>query len=173
MQRKKEKKKERKKERKEVDDQWDRKGGTIWTQKGLTEHSVILVVDTKGRSFYQLRDGEYSVVPWCTERKKRIYIYIYVCMEGEYDMVRVISTNRVDGTIAYQWLHLVEWFCGRTLVVFRGKRKYSNRARARERACTRSLTQIRTDVHASCNLALIFRVCAITRDPFPSGRWSN
>lgn len=40
--------------------------------------------------------------------------------KNEYDVVQVISTNRVDETIAYQRLHLVEWFCGRALVVFPG-----------------------------------------------------
>lgn len=82
-------------------------------------------------------------------------------------MVRVISANRVDENDrvpATPFSRMVLWL---------GIGRFSRETKvleSRARASTRSLTQIRTDVHASCNLALIFRVCAITRDPFPSER---
>lgn len=73
----------------------------------------------------------------CVEWKK-------MWKKNEYEMVRVISANRVDEMIAYQRLHLVEWFCGWALVVFREKRKYSNRARVRVRGRWRKYVQTST-----------------------------
>lgn len=73
----------------------------------------------------------------CVEWKK-------MWKKNEYEMVRVISANHVDETIAYQRLHLVEWFCGWALVVFREKRKYSNRARVRVRGRWRKYVQTST-----------------------------
>lgn len=83
--------------------------------------------------------------------------------KNEYDVVQVISTNRVDETIAYQRLHLVEWFCGRALVVFPGtgestRSLASAGARARWRKYARMSIRvhrptIRFDIPCLCNYA--------------------
>lgn len=115
--------------------------------------------------FYQLR--ECSAVPQGTnnehrgkKKKER---------KNEYDVVQVISTNRVDETIAYQRLHLVEWFCGRALVVFPGTGE-STRSLVRVLALVDANTRRCPSASIARPSALISRVCAITRHPFPSGR---